>query len=75
MHYYNVAAVAAVFCCPSSEMMSDPFSGNKNKTVLVPQLAVTPEVGRPAKVSVYNIYAGVTDGLTEAQLQQYYLHC
>ena len=52
------AAAAAVCCCSPSEMMSDPFSGNKNKTVLVPQLTVTPEVGRPAKVSVYNIYAG-----------------
>lgn len=39
-------------------MQSDPFSGNKNKTVLVPLLTVTPEVGRPAKVSYYNIYAG-----------------
>jgi hypothetical protein len=55
------AAAAAVCCCSTSEMMSDPFSGptgDKYTTVLVPQLTVTPEVGRPAKVSVYNIYAG-----------------
>jgi hypothetical protein len=53
------AAAAAVCCCCSpSEMTRDPFSGNKDKPVLVPQLTVTPEVGRPAKVSVYNIYAG-----------------
>ena len=45
-------------CCAPSEMQTDPFSGSKNKTVLVPLLTVTPEVGRPTNVSYYNIYAG-----------------
>jgi len=34
---------------------TDPFTGN---TVQGPELAVVPEVGKPAKVTVPNIYAG-----------------
>lgn len=39
-------------------MQKDPFSGSKDKNILVPILRVSPEVGRTAQVNYYNIFVG-----------------
>jgi hypothetical protein len=41
--------------CPSHSTYTDPFDGSSKQG---PELTLVPEVGKPAKVDVQNVYVG-----------------
>jgi hypothetical protein len=63
---------AAVFCtAPVCSESTDPFTGARQQA---PSLTLVPEVGKPASVTIMNIYAGQVGGRWHVRHMCYSAH-
>jgi hypothetical protein len=64
-HHHRVPTAAALHCCCCCHFVArystytDPFDGSSKQG---PELTLIPEVGKPAKVDVQNVYVGKVRG-------------